>query len=101
MELPLERKRRATWFEKMQEAAAYGTSRLSKEEKEDMAARFPSDEELYEETHWYNRAIDDVDDEKATDWCKICGFQLHTPKNCPSPLKMRREIEGKLDERWK
>jgi len=63
LELPLEMKRRPAWFEKMQAAAAYGTSTLSREEKEDMAARFPTDEEQYDETHWYNRAWHDVWDE--------------------------------------
>ena len=102
LELPLEMKRRPAWFEKMQAAAAaYGTSTLSREEKEDMAARFPTDEDQYDETHWYNRAWHDVWDEDVWGLCAICGFQHHDPKNCPSPLKMRQELDGTLDEKWK
>lgn len=86
-------KRSRAWFEKMQAASAYGTSTLCKEEKEDMAARFPTKEDLYDEKHWYNRARDDVWDEHVWGLCMICGFQHHDPKNGPSPFKMRKDIE--------
>ena len=60
-----------------------------------------TDEEQYDETHWYNRAWHDVWDEDVCGLCAICGFQHHDPKNCPSPLKMRQELDGTLDEKWK
>jgi hypothetical protein len=53
-------------------------------EKTKIIARFPSDEEMSDENHWYNCACIDVWDDEIDECCDICSFQGHTRAQCPS-----------------
>jgi hypothetical protein len=67
-------------------------------EKNKIITRFPSDEKVSDENHWYNHACTDVWDDEITECCDICGFQGHARLQCPSPWKWRLQIGGKCDK---
>ncbi|KAL6911561.1 hypothetical protein ACP4OV_000366 [Aristida adscensionis] len=72
---------------------------LTESEKEAYIARFPTDEELKDKCHWYNRTRSMCWRMDAGKECALCGFQGHVARYCPSPRKWRLEMEGKLSKK--
>jgi hypothetical protein len=87
------------WLRKMRHTADSDVyNDMPEAEKNKIIARSPSDEEMSDENHWYNRAYTDVWDDEITEFCDICGFQGHARSQCPSPRKWRLQIGGKCNK---
>ncbi|KAL6616010.1 hypothetical protein ACP70R_038280 [Stipagrostis hirtigluma subsp. patula] len=82
------------WLQKMKQDAKDGLFKsLTDDEKKDILQRVPAYDDLYDQNHWYNKALNFAWTPEYGEQCETCGFQGHDPEHCPSPLRWRKEFE--------